>query len=108
MVLEIFFDVVYVYKKVIVDYCKCDGLIDKDYVFILLSIEYFDYYWYVCGYKEVDIIKGVKGDEVDVVWILCCDGVLLIKIGFDVIKCEFEGFEVDCNIVIGMFKGKNY
>lgn len=57
-VLETFLDAVYAHKKVIVDYRKRDGSIDKDYVFTPLSIEHFDYYWYVRGYKEVDTTKG--------------------------------------------------
>lgn len=60
-VLETFLDAVYAHKKVIVDYRKRDGSIDKDYVFTPLSIEHFDYYWYVRGYKEVDTTKGAKG-----------------------------------------------
>ena len=46
-VLETFLNAVYAHKKVIVDYRKRDGSIDKDYVFTPLSIEHFDYYWYV-------------------------------------------------------------
>lgn len=107
-VLETFLDAVYAHKKVIVDYRKRDGSIDKDYVFTPLSIEHFDYYWYVRGYKEVDTTKGAKGDEADAARILRCDGVLSIKIGPDATKRELEGFEADRNTVIGMFKGKNH
>ena len=105
-VLETFLDAVYAHKKVIVDYRKRDGSIDKDYVFTPLSIEHFDYYWYVRGYKEVDTTKGAKGDEADAARILRCDGVLSIKIGPDATKRELEGFEADRNTVIGMFKAK--
>ncbi|MCT3440421.1 WYL domain-containing protein [Limosilactobacillus fermentum] len=107
-VLETFLDAVYAHKKVIVDYRKRDGSIDKDYVFTPLSIEQFDYYWYVRGYKEFDTTKGAKGDEADAARILRCDGVLSIKIGPDATKRELEGFEADRNTVIGMLKGKNH
>lgn len=98
-VLDAMINAVYAHKKVIVRYQKSNGEIDNNYLFTPLSIEHFDYYWYVRGYKE---------DNEASTRILRCDRVLDIKISGDATKHDLEGIEADRNTVIGMFKGQDH
>lgn len=98
-VLDAMINAVYAHKKVIVRYQKSNGEIDNNYLFTPLSIEHFDYYWYVRGYKE---------DNEASTRILRCDRVLDIKISEDATKHDLEGIEADRNTVIGMFKGQDH